>query len=108
MRTARGHPYRSSEFKAAKVRLERVVDDLTEVSRRNAAAAAQADKDRKTVVFALEEAQAEIENTEVRSRKALCELNRAAPSDDGPIAPVLERLRLSRFGSSQLGSSLPC
>lgn len=90
--------YQSFELKADKVQLERVNAELSEVARRNAAAAAQADKDRKTVVDALEEAQAEIDANTSSSQKALSELDRALPSDDGPIAPVLERLRVSRFG----------
>ena len=90
--------YQSSELKADKVQLETRNAELSEISRRNAAAVAQADKDRKTVVDALEDAQVEIDANTGRSREALSELDRAAPSDDGPVAPVLERLRLSRFG----------
>ncbi|WP_114945888.1 hypothetical protein [Microvirga calopogonii] len=63
----------------------------------NAEAAAQADRDRKAVVDALEELQGRVANNANVARGEERTVQSAPTSDDGPVAPLLEGLRQRRF-----------
>lgn len=64
----------------------------------NAQAAAKADADRQRVVAELEVAQAEIAAAAVRDLETVKEILQAPDEEDGPVSPLLEKLRAKRFG----------
>lgn len=89
------------ELKARLVQQEAVVAELTRVSAANAAAALKADEDRRKAVDQLENAQAELAQSTDQARAADADIDASAPEDDGPVAPVLQRLRAGRFGGAK-------
>ncbi len=64
----------------------------------NAQAAAKADADRLRVVAELEVAQAEIAASASRDLETVREILTAPDEEDGPVSPLLEKLRAKRFG----------
>ena len=71
------------------------------VAEQNAEAARQADEDRRRVVAELEAAHEQLAAAAAANREAEAEV-RAAPDDrDGPVAPLLDDLRLKRFGGAR-------
>ncbi|WP_117195950.1 hypothetical protein [Rhizobium terrae] len=64
----------------------------------NAQAAAKADQDRLRVVAELEAAHAEIEAAAARDLETVREILLAPDEEDGPVSPLLEKLRAKRFG----------
>lgn len=88
----------TSELKASLVQQEAVNAQLITLSQTNAEAALKADEDRRRAVQALEDAQSELaKNTEL-ARAADAEIDASSVDEDGPVAPVLQRLRAGRFG----------
>lgn len=68
------------------------------VAEHNAETARQADEDRRRTVAELEAAHEQLAAATAVSREAEAEV-RTAPADrDGPVAPLLDDLRLRRFG----------
>lgn len=64
----------------------------------NAAAAAKADADRLRVVAELETAQAQISAAAARDLQTIKDVLTAPDKEDGPVSPLLEKLRAKRFG----------
>ncbi|MDX0164401.1 hypothetical protein GOC43_21345 [Sinorhizobium meliloti] len=64
----------------------------------NAAAAAKADADRLRVVAELEVAHGEIAAAAARDLETVKEILTAPDEEDGPVSPLLEKLRAKRFG----------
>ena len=64
----------------------------------NAQAAAKADADRLRVVSELEIAHQEIAAAAARDLETVKEILQAPDEEDGPVSPLLEKLRARRFG----------
>jgi len=62
------------------------------------AAAAKADADRLRVVAELEIAHQEIAAAAARDLETVKEILQAPDEEDGPVSPLLEKLRAKRFG----------
>lgn len=67
----------------------------------NAEAARQADEDRRRTVAELEAAQERLAAATAANREAEAEVQKAPAERDGPVAPLLDDLRLKRFGGSR-------
>jgi len=83
---------------AANVLLTSQRDTAISTANANAAAAAKADADRLRVVAELEAAHAEIEAAAARDLETVREILQAPDEEDGPVSPLLEKLRAKRFG----------
>lgn len=68
------------------------------VAEHNAEAARQADEDRRRTVAELEAAQEQLAAATAASREAEAEVRTAPAERDGSVAPLLDDLRLKRFG----------
>jgi hypothetical protein len=86
------------EAQAANVLLTSQRDAAISTANANAAAAAKADADRLRVVGELEAAQAEIAAAAARDLETVREILQAPDEEDGPVSPLLEKLRAKRFG----------
>jgi hypothetical protein len=64
----------------------------------NAAAVAKADADRLRVIAELEVAYGEIAAAAARDLETVKEILTAPDEEDGPVSPLLEKLRAKRFG----------
>lgn len=64
----------------------------------NAQAAAKADQDKIRAVAELEVAHAEIAAAAARDLETAKEILTAPDEEDGPVSPLLEKLRAKRFG----------
>ncbi|WP_313197196.1 hypothetical protein [Rhizobium sp.] len=64
----------------------------------SAQAAAKADADRLRVVAEFETAQTEIAAAAARDLETVKEILSAADEEDGPVSPLLEKLRANRLG----------
>lgn len=73
-------------------------DAAISVANANAQAAAKADADRLRVVAELEDAHAQIAAAAERDLQTVKDILTAPAEDDGAVAPLLEKLRASRFG----------
>ncbi|KAA1237151.1 hypothetical protein FHL81_10960 [Agrobacterium tumefaciens] len=90
-----------SEVKATLVQQEAENARLVDISNRNAEAVKRADEDRRAAVEALEHLQEGLAVVTKTSRIAEAEIDIASEADDGPVAAVLDQLRVSRFGGSK-------
>lgn len=86
------------EAEAANAVLTSQRDAAISTANANAAAAAKADADRLRVVAELEVAQAEIAAAAARELESVKEILSAPDEEDGPVSPLLEKLRAKRFG----------
>lgn len=86
------------EAEAAKTILTSERDAAISTANSNAAAAAKADQDRIRVVAELETAHAEIAAAAARDMETVKEILSAPDDEDGPVSPLLEKLRAKRFG----------
>ncbi len=86
------------EARAANVLLTTQRDAAITTANFNAAAAAKADQDRLRVVAELEVAHAEIAAAAARDLETVKEILTAPDEEDGPVSPLLEKLRAIRFG----------
>lgn len=86
------------EAEAANVLLTSQRDAAISTANANAQAAAKADQDRLRVVAELEVAHAEIAAAAARDLETVREILSAPDGDDGPVSPLLEKLRAKRFG----------
>jgi hypothetical protein len=94
----RDSDYDLREAQAANVLLTSQRDAAISTANSNAAAAAKADADRLRVVAELEVAQAEIAASAARDLETVKEILTAPDEEDGPVSPLLEKLRAKRFG----------
>lgn len=83
-----------STLQAEKVKLEDLANE-------NAAAALKADADRRAAIDALETLQSGLSQNAKTSRLAQTVIDQAPETDNGPVSPLLERLRQTRFGGGQ-------
>lgn len=72
-------------------------DVAEQIARDNAEAVLRADADRRAAVEALQQAQAAFAENVARAREEEDAVRTAPPSEDGPVAPLLEALRQRRF-----------
>lgn len=86
------------EAEVANVLLASQRDAAITAAASNAAAAAKADADRMRIVAELETAQAELAATAARDLETVKEILSAPDEEDGPVSPLLEKLRAKRFG----------
>lgn len=86
------------EAEAASVLLTSQRDAAISAANANAQAAARADADRLRVVAELEVAHAEIAAAAARDLETVKEILSAPDEEDGPVSPLLEKLRAKRFG----------
>ncbi|OHV83636.1 hypothetical protein [Rhizobium sp. LCM 4573] len=86
------------EAEAANVLLTSQRDAAISAANSNAQAAAKADADRLRVVAELEIAHAEIAAAAARDMETVREILRAPDEENGPVSPLLEKLRAKRFG----------
>lgn len=86
------------EAQAANVVLTSQRDAAISTANSNAKAAALADQDRLRVVAELEVAHAEIEAAAARDLETVRDILQAPDEEDGPVSPLLEKLRAKRFG----------
>ncbi len=87
-----------NEAVAANVLLTSQRDAAISTANANAQAAAKADADRLRVVEELEAAQAEVAAAAARDLETVREILTAPDEDDGSVSPLLEKLRVKRFG----------
>lgn len=85
------------EAEAANAILTSQRDAAISTANANAAAAAKADADRLRVVAELETTQAEIAAAAARDLETVKEILQAPDEEDGPVSPLLEKLRAKRF-----------
>lgn len=71
------------------------------VAEQNAEAALQADEDRRRVVAELEAAHEQLAAAAAANREAEAGVLAAPDDHDGPVAPLLDDLRVKRFGGSR-------
>lgn len=83
---------------AANVLLTSQRDAAITTANANAQAAAKADQDRLRVVAELEVAHEEIAAAAARDLESVREILSAPDEEDGPVSPLLEKLRAKRFG----------
>lgn len=86
------------EAEVANVLLASQRDAAITAAASNAAAAAKADADRMRIVAELETAQAELAATAAQDLETVKEILSAPDEEDGPVSPLLEKLRAKRFG----------
>lgn len=83
---------------AANVLLTSQRDAAISTANANAAAAVKADQDKIRVVAELEAAQVEIAAAAARDLETVKEILQTPDEEDGPVSPLLEKLRAKRFG----------
>ena len=86
------------EAQAANAILTSQRDAAISTANANAQAAAKADADRLRVVAELEIAHDEIAAAAARDLETVREILQAPEEEDGPVSPLLEKLRAKRFG----------
>ncbi|MBO9170895.1 hypothetical protein [Rhizobium sp. L245/93] len=90
-----------STTKAALAVSQRDLASAVNLANANAAQALKADQDRKRTVAELEATTVELTASQALARQTESDIDAAPASADGPVAGVLESLRVSRFGGSK-------
>lgn len=86
------------QAEAANVLLTSQRDAAISTANGNAQAAAKADQNRLRVVAELEVARQEVAAAAARDLETVKEILTASDEEDGPVSPLLEKLREKRFG----------